>query len=325
MSRLRTFVIFAAPLVLTSATLEPSRPTEVLLAATSIPTVAVVGPQGIDQTPITRALTSDVRPLPRIEEVRWTVEHGGPLRDVASRFGIPARALTQLNPSFRSERARIDSGTEVLVFRRDPEHPTRSIGAPNRGRLDHGVPLPEGPHWQFRDYRAHAFGSRPMVEALVRAFERYGERFPEGPTIRLGDLSSRRGGKLFPHVSHRTGRDIDIGFVLHEEHQNDRWWQRANEDSFDVEKNWVLVKALIDTGRVQQIFMSSRLQRLLLERARTEMSPEELARVFRLANPDPSAPSIIRHWKGHADHMHVRFECEPGNARCVSQSIQSEM
>ncbi len=66
--------------------------------------------------------------------------------------------------------------------------------------------------------------------------------------------------------------------------------------------------------------MSVRLQKLIMPLAERELSDEQMARYFRRANPDPRSPSVIKHWKGHLDHMHVRFRCEEGNARCVSRS-----
>jgi hypothetical protein len=80
----------------------------------------------------------------------------------------------------------------------------------------------------------------------------------------------------------------------------------------------------VETGRVQKIFVSSRLQRLLLAEARKELSEEELARYFRHAraridDPTDEGPILV-HWKGHLDHMHVRFECPPGHRRCLPNS-----
>jgi murein endopeptidase len=270
--------------------------------------------------------TAEVRPLvsyPKdafdLSQVHWTVPKTMAVSDLASRWGMPARQLRGLNPSLRGK-SRVQAGTELRVYDAERGEPTRSLGAPNRGKLEHGVPLPEGDIWRLRQRRTRVYGGTVMVESLLKAFEAYGAEFPDGPEIRLGDLSDRNGGRLAPHKSHRTGRDVDIGYILLPGTRGERYWQRADEQSFDVEKNWFLVKALIETGNVQQIFMSARLQVLLLPLAERELSPEQVARYFRRQNPDPRSPSVIKHWKGHLDHMHVRFRCEEGNARCVSRS-----
>lgn len=254
-----------------------------------------------------------------LSEVRWTVPKTMRLGDLASQWGVSERALRSLNPDIRNKR-KVSEGRDLVVFAADPEAPTRSVGAPNRGKLQHGVPLPEGEAWRLRERRVNVFGSTVMVNSLLQAFEAYGEAFPDSEEIRLGDLSDRNGGRLNPHKSHRTGRDVDIGYILRPDTRGEHYWQRADEETFDAEKNWFLIKALIETGNVQQIFMSSRLQKLIMPMAERELSPEQMARYFRRANPDPRSPSVIKHWKGHLDHMHVRFRCEEGNARCVSRS-----
>lgn len=261
-------------------------------------------------------------PVTEVElgEVRWTVPKKLALADVASSWGLHTKALRKLNPNV-NRRGKIAAGTSLVVFERDDAKPPRSVGAPNKGRLRNGVPLPEGDHWRLRQRRSRAYGSEHSVEALVMALEAYGEAFPEGEPVRLGDLSTRSGGRLSPHVSHRTGRDVDIGYILNPGSRGERYWQSADEKSFDVEKNWFLIRALIETGRVQRIFVSGRLQRQLMERARGELSDAQMQRYFRPANPDPTTRSVIRHWRGHRDHMHVRFTCEPENRACVSRSV----
>src|SRR5690606_27405971 len=157
------------------------------------------------------------------------------------------------------------------------------------------------------------------ILAMVTAFERYGRAFEGAPPVSVGEISSRRGGRARPHVSHRTGRDVDLGYVLLPGTEG-RHWKRANEGNFDVEKNWALIRALVDTGEVQQIFISRRLQRLLEPLARAELGAEEFARYFRVPGHDPEQAPLLRHQDGHRDHMHVRFRCEHGNARCRSRS-----
>lgn len=136
----------------------------------------------------------------------------------------------------------------------------------------------------------------------------------------MGEISRRSGGPAAPHVSHRTGRDVDIGYILTPGALGDRWWKRADEETFDVEKNWFLVKALLATGRVQQIFMSSKLQRMMVKLARRELPPERVAELFRVANHDYDVRTVITHSDGHVDHMHVRFRCPRGSRGCRARS-----
>lgn len=253
-----------------------------------------------------------------LHEVLWTVQHEESLDAIASRWGLKVGALRQLNPNLSGEPT-LAVGTKLRVYRARPERPTRSIGSPNKGRLEHGLPMPEGPHWMLRERRTRAYGATNAVEAMVTAFTRYGQTFDDAPPVLVGELSARRGGRAAPHRSHRTGRDVDIGYILDAEIEGTRWKQ-ANSDNFDVEKNWALIQALVDTGEVQQIFISSRLQRLLRPVARQQLDDEQFARYFRVPGADPSQAPILKHWDGHRDHMHVRFYCEDGNSRCRSRS-----
>ena len=298
------------------------RPTTAKISEVEIPEV-----QAPDSARVPDVLVKAVmRPLVEypqrdfdLSKVRWTVPKTMQLADLASQWGLSAKALRVLNPELRGKR-RVREGSELVVFSADPDEPTRSLGAPNRGKLNNGVPLPEGESWRLRQRRVRLYGTTVMVESMLQAFEAYGAEYPDSEEIRVGDLSNRKGGRLSPHKSHRTGRDVDIGYIVAPGARGERYWQRADEETFDAERNWFLVKALIETGNVQQIFMSSRLQKLIMPLAERELSPEQMARYFRRANPDPRSPSIVKHWKGHLDHMHVRFRCEEGNARCVSKS-----
>ncbi len=300
------------------------RPQTVELSEVPAPEPTVQAPDTYRLKEMTK--TAVVKPLVSyperdfdLSEVRWTVPRAMGIADLASQWGLSAKMLRKLNPDLRGHK-RVREGDELRVYAEDLAAPTRSLGAPNRGKLEGGVPLPEGDSWRLRQRRVRVYGGKVMVESLMQAFEAYGAAYSNAPEVRLGDLSDRNGGRLAPHKSHRTGRDVDIGYVLLPETRGERYWQRADEQSFDAEKNWFLVKALVETGNVQQIFMSVRLQKLIMPLAERELSPDQMARYFRRANPDPRSPSIIKHWKGHLDHMHVRFRCEEGNARCVSRS-----
>lgn len=257
-------------------------------------------------------------PMP-LHEVQWTVPQGERRGLLASRWGMMERTLVALNPALQGVET-VPAGLRLRVYRYDDERPTRSIGAPNKGRLQHGLPMPEGPYWKLRDRRTRAYGATNAIQAMVTAFTRYGEAF-EGaaPPVSVGEISGPRGGRAHPHSSHRSGRDVDIGYVLLPGTEGEQW-KRANAENFDAEKNWALIKSLVETGEVQTIFVSSKLQRMLEPVARQDVGEAELGRYFWRPGGGPEQDPILRHWDGHRDHMHVRFRCEPGNHRCRSQS-----
>lgn len=252
--------------------------------------------------------------------VQWTLPRDMRFNEVALNWGMWPDDLRALNPE-HADTASFASGTALVVHRADPREPTMSIGAPNRGRLRAGIPLPEGDHWRLREHRPRGYGAKHTISALLTAFRAYGETHPDGPQIRIGEISKRTGGRVRPHVSHRSGRDVDIGYVmkpspLDEEH----YWRRATAKTMDAAKTWTLVKELVATGQVQRIFISAKLQRVIAAEAAKELTPEELNLMFDAVNPDPRVMTLVAHEHGHMDHMHVRFKCERGNIRCRARS-----
>lgn len=148
-----------------------------------------------------------------------------------------------------------------------------------------------------------AWGTRLTVDRIKEVGARYRKRFPHAEPLIVHDLSKRRGGKFWPHKSHRTGRDVDIRVV----HKNPpKKYTRATPRTMDVERMWFLITALIGTGDVEMIFLDRWLQRALFRHALSKgMSRDELAPI--LQYPRGRRRAVVRHAKGHADHIHVRF------------------
>ncbi|MBK8262513.1 MAG: penicillin-insensitive murein endopeptidase [Nannocystis sp.] len=264
------------------------------------------GQGALDRTPERR---------PALGEVYWTVPEPTSAEVLAATWGL-GRDLYALNPDI-GPGAHLPAGAALRVYQPDPERPTQSVGAPNRGKLINGMPIPEGEHWRLRSMRRRAYGSELTVNALVSAFNAYGERFPGAPKIRVGELAQRKGGKISPHRSHRSGRDVDLGYIALGEDDGDVRWQLMNASNLDVEKNWYLIHEMIKSGEVESIFISSRLQPLLYAEAKRHLTEEELSGLFQYPRSAPgSKDAVIRHWSGHRNHMHVRFRCEDWNSRC---------
>ncbi len=255
-----------------------------------------------------------------LSEVRWTVGAAMPVPALAKLWGMRVPALLQMNPAL-ADVAVAQPGTSLVVFVADDDAKTESVGSPHRGRLTNGIPLPEGPHWRLRARRIRAYGAEGTVRSLVTAFNAYGAAHPDGPPIHIGELSYRKGGRAWPHVSHRTGRDVDIGYVMKPGTLGERHWKRADETTLDVEKTWTLIKAIGDTGRVQRMFVSAKLQHIIKAYARTVDSDEEVAKYFRTPGAGPQQRYLITHENGHRDHLHVRFRCDPEDRRCRGHGL----
>ncbi|HGG58123.1 MAG TPA: hypothetical protein ENK31_10040 [Nannocystis exedens] len=259
----------------------------------------------------------------RLREVFWTAPERATADLLAANWGLGSR-LYKLNPELQPGQ-KIAAGTQLKVYAINPETPTRSIGHPNRGRLRNGLPMPEGDAWRLRPNRRRAFGTHKTISTLLHAFEAYGERFPDAPKVRVGEIAKRRGGRVKPHASHRTGRDVDLGYIGIAKDDGEVRWKRMSKDTLDTEKSWFLIYELIKSGNVDTIFISSRLQKLLYREAKAQGLPtEELQRIFPRPHHENSTKAIIKHWRGHVNHMHVRFRCEDWNARCRGERRTGE-
>ena len=189
----------------------------------------------------------------------------------------------------------------------------RSLGRPDRGRLRRGVRLPKNDVLYTRRQPDRAFGSSHTVRNLQRAVADWRNASSYRGALVVSDISRRRGGRLWPHQSHQSGRDVDIWLPLKEHLPQGTQARRASE--VDWPATWGLIKALLDTGQVRYIFLDRRCQRRLYRAARaTGISRERLREIVQY--PRFAKTTVVRHAKGHDKHIHVRFVCDPANRRC---------
>ncbi len=195
-----------------------------------------------------------------------------------------------------------DEELEAMVLRDPASLGSMSVGAPNGGALFNGVQLPESPLWKLAD-PAHAWGTRESIDFVAHAITRVNEYFPRSPMLYVGDFSGPRGGKLRPHKSHQSGRDVDLGYYYS---TGEAWYKRATSKNLDRARTWALLETLLTESRVEYVFMDRGIQPLLKEYALAQgEDPEWLSRVF---EGPSNRDAIVRHRFGHATHMHVRFE-----------------
>ena len=169
-----------------------------------------------------------------------------------------------------------------------------------------GVPMPPGPAYVIKN-PSESWGTPRTVALLRDAILAYA-RGGDGPKVRIGDLSRPSGGPFPPHLSHREGRDVDIGYVLRGAAADQLYFVPATEQSLDRARTWRLVEALLATGAVRYIFMDYALQKLLYLHAESEgVDSDRLAALFQYPNGSRASAGTIRHWKGHRGHFHVRF------------------
>ncbi|MGM0576589.1 MAG: penicillin-insensitive murein endopeptidase [Myxococcota bacterium] len=246
-------------------------------------------------------------------------------RRVATSADLPDSAELKAVVSGRAARAstgRAELGMEapdLPDWRIDPEEmQSRSVGPPNDGRLEHGVPLPRKGTGFVRYARDTQYGTDETVAIIRWVAAHLVAAYPGTAPMLVGDISREGGGRLHPHSSHQTGRDVDIGFF--EESNDARSWfnGRLEPEEIDFDKTWFVMERLLLTGRVEYIFVEDDLLPHLVEAARDYgWTDEAIDRAFLL--PEESGyRGIIRHAGGHDSHFHVRFRCPPADDACES-------
>jgi penicillin-insensitive murein endopeptidase len=176
-----------------------------------------------------------------------------------------------------------------------------SVGRPNAGALYNGVRLPRSDGYTVID-PVNAWGTQETIDFIAGAIARVNAEFPGTPKLSIGHISSERGGPLSPHVSHQAGRDVDLGFYYT---KPARWFARGTAENLDLPRTWALVRALIAETDVEMILVDHSIQKLLFDHALALGEDEQwLTSVFRGGG---GQRPIIRHARGHATHLHVRF------------------
>jgi len=176
-----------------------------------------------------------------------------------------------------------------------------SVGSPNAGLLLNAVQAQDGPLYKVVSPSA-AWATTETLEYLARAIRAVHQEFPDTRPLMLGDISITGGGPLRPHISHQSGRDVDIGYYYTTETV---WYARGTRKNLDLPRTWAFVRALIAETDIDLILIDHSIQRLLIEHARRiGEDPEWLESVFKGGT---GLRPIIRHARGHATHIHVRF------------------
>lgn len=197
-------------------------------------------------------------------------------------------------------------------------NPSVSVGYPNRGLLRFGMRINDA---RDLSVKVGSLNSRHGTGELVRLIEGAAQdvafRYPRAE-LTVGDLSQPGGGRFRPHVSHQSGRDVDLGFYMLDRRStplNEHVFVRFNNKGmgkqwgalykFDAARNWALIESLLShpTIDVQHIFVVNAVKRLLLKQAAKEgANPEVLMRARRVITQP-------RHGAPHRSHFHVRIYC----------------
>jgi penicillin-insensitive murein endopeptidase len=176
-----------------------------------------------------------------------------------------------------------------------------SLGSPSAGLLLNAVQAQKNDLFEPVSSGA-AWGTEETLSYLERALRKVHEEIADTPPLPLGDISIEKGGPISPHVSHQAGRDVDIAYFYK---SDARWYRRGNAQNLDLTRNWAFVRAIVSETDVELILIDQGIQALLREHALS--IGEDPVWVDGIFKGGSGLRPLIRHARGHATHVHVRF------------------
>lgn len=248
---------------------------------------------------------------------RHVVVTGETLSGIARQYDASVDAIRSRN---RIDGSLIRPGQELVIVPgkggRGRPIIGQSRGIPHHGKLVSGLQLPN--HRAYHRRRPHrSWGTSQLIHHIKRAAAVVADRH-KVHKLAIGDISSEKGGHIAPHVSHQSGRDIDLGFYFVEKPKGyPTAFKVGTKKNLHMKANWLLLQTLYNThnqpGGVSKIFLDTALQKLFYDWARKRgVSRTLLDKMFQY----PNGGGIIRHESGHDDHYHVRFKCPPRDRDC---------
>lgn len=240
------------------------------------------------------------------------VQKGHTPHKVAKAYSVSLKDLLAQN--FLLPKDTLDVGDVLEVPLPVPQKNTRSVGAPNSGKLYGGELMPEGPGYRIRNPQL-AYGTSELITEIIQCAAQVQREFDDTHDLVIGHLSKKGGGKLFPHKSHQSGRDVDLGYYHRKMSPNK--FHDVTYANFDVARTSSLIDCFVDSGNVKYIFINTYIQKMLYNyHKKKKFTAEFLTTVFQYPHKGGKQLGIIRHEKGHDDHMHVRIFCPEGDSSC---------
>ena len=167
--------------------------------------------------------------------------------------------------------------------------------------------------------RGTNFGTDQMVFGLMETFALMADLYPDGVENQVGDIGKQSGGPLAPHVSHRTGRDVDLClFGVTGNGKSVNAWNSydaqgmAGAVKFDAARNWDFACTLLECKRWKVVFILvyQPLKDLLIAHAKERLGKAKSDAEAQLTSKlIKEAENQIRDvGTGHNNHYHLRIE-----------------
>jgi len=252
------------------------------------------------------------------------VSRGETLGGIAKRYGVSIKHIRRRN-HLRGNLIRPGQKLRIIPGTGGRGRPMlgQSIGSPHNGHLVHGIQLPRGRYYvRRRPYRA--WGTNNAVYYIKRIARIIRSKY-RVHKVAIGDLSKKGGGDLSPHLSHQSGRDVDIGFYFKKKPPNyPTSFVKGNRHNLNMNAMWTMLRLYVATagsaGGVEKIFLDYKLQKLFYKWAleHHKASKRTLRNMFQYPRGPAALLGIIRHEPGHDNHIHVRFKCPRHDKKCFS-------
>ncbi|MCA9520808.1 MAG: penicillin-insensitive murein endopeptidase [Myxococcales bacterium] len=260
---------------------------------------------------IGQKLTITSRVAMKIRRARiYVVQRGDTLARIAKRLRTTVKELRRHNRIRRHLRI----GQRLRYYSDGPTAPALSIGRPSRGHLVNGEQLPPGYGYIVRNPEK-SYGTNKTISHIIHCVRMIKRRFRRAPKVVIGNLSRKGGGRLRPHKSHQSGRDVDIAYYYR---GNDGTCKLkvVTPKTLDVRITWALMHCFLRTRDVKTMFVDYGLQKPLYQIARRYYRRRQISTLFQYPN-GRGRDATIKHAPGHNHHFHVRFKCPRGNRGCV--------
>ena len=191
----------------------------------------------------------------------------------------------------------------------------QEVGEPGRGRLVYGIPLTPSEGIYIRN-PGEVWTTTEVIAALREAARLVRVRHPGGFDLVVGDIAMRGGGGFRPHKTHQTGLDADLRYYQTGIEPGDYSYHFVTEANFDTPRVWALLQALIEIDAADRIFMDVRHQRRLFQYATGELglSRDDLYPILSYPHGGSRKDALVRHVRGHHNHLHVRFRAPLAHA-----------
>jgi LysM repeat protein len=243
----------------------------------------------------------------------YIVKKGDNLSRIAKALNVSVEHLKAMN---NLKGSTLKARQKLSYLLPGPENRSESVGRPSDGRLINGESMPAGPGYTF-GRRPNIYGTNESIGLLIEGIGSFMRKYPDGPTVVVGNLSRSTGGKLSPHKSHQSGRDVDLGYMHKAKYQPVESMLSTNAENIDLEKTWSLLEIFLDTGKVKAVFIDYKIQRLLYDYlVKKKVKQSKLEKLFQYPR-GKGAEALIKHVKGHHHHVHLRFLCPAGDDRCA--------